>query len=243
MRHEACDVSILETRYPARLRDLIDPPHILSVLGPIDFESRPVLAVIGSRHSSLQAEIWMRRHLRELTKSCLIVSGGARGIDEVAHAIAIEAGQPTLVVLPSGLNCPYPRDWAEKSEDVLNCGGAIISEYSSNTEVRAWHFEKRNRLIAALADVVLVIEARHRSGTAITVRHALGLGRPIAALPWFPDDARGEYCNEIIANGGFVARNASDIVDLLIAEARMRVSNMRQISAVPNSPQEKDACY
>lgn len=242
MRHETCDVSILEARYPTRLKELKDPPNVLSVLGHLDFESRPVLAVVGSRHSSLQAEIWMRKNLRELAKSCLIVSGGARGIDELAHAIAIEERQPTLVVLPSGLNRPYPRDWAEKSKDVLMYGGALISEYSPDTEIRAWHFEKRNRLIAALADVILVVEARRRSGTAITVRHALDLGRPIAALPWFPGDTRGEYCNEILASGGLVVRNASDLVDVLIAEARLRVWNMKRLSAVPNSPQEKDTC-
>ncbi len=235
MMHEIRDVSLLDLAYPSRLKDLADPPPILSVFGCGDFESRPMLAVVGSRQSSIQAETWMRRHLRRLAPHCTIVSGGARGIDEMAHAIAIEEKQPTVVVLPSGLLCPYPKDWAGRSHLVLQNSGALISEYSPDTKIRAWHFEKRNRLIAALADIVLVVEARSRSGTAITVRHALDLGRTVAALPWFPGDPRGEYCNEILANGGVLIRHADDLATLLAAEARMRLGKSMSGSAVPDS--------
>ncbi len=240
MKIEICDVSFLESSFPAPLRDLADPPHLISMIGQTDFDSRPVLAVIGSRYSSLQAETWMQRHLGELARSSLIVSGGARGIDEMAHAIAIKEEQPTVVVLPSGLNRPYPKSWSEKLRDITIHGGSLISEYSPDTEVRAWHFEKRNRLIAALADVVLVVEARQRSGTSITVRHALELGRAVAALPWFPSDSRGEYCNEILASGGVLIRHASDLADLLVTEARQRAIRIQGSLTVPNSTKKKE---
>ncbi len=230
MMHEIRDVSILEPFYPSKLTELAEPPPVLSVLGQLDFDSRPVLAVIGSRHSSVQAETWMRRYLRPLSRNCVILSGGARGIDEMAHAIAIEEKQPTVVVLPSGLNRPYPKDWKSRVDLVVQNGGALLSEYAPDTEIRAWHFEKRNRLIAALADVVLVVEARSRSGTAITVRHALDLGRPVAALPWFPGDARGEYCNEILTRGGIPVRNAEDLAGVLVSEARLRMAKAKQVT-------------
>lgn len=225
MMNEIRDVSHLDSGYPARLKELKDPPAHISVLGCGDFESRPILAVVGSRSSSLQAEAWMRRHIRCLSHHCIIVSGGARGIDEMAHAISVEEKQPTIVVLPSGLRCPYPTDWEGRKNLVVQNRGTFISEYAPDTKIRAWHFEKRNRLIAALADVVLVVEARSRSGTAITVRHALDLGRTVAALPWFPGDPRGEYCNEILASGAQVARHAEDLAPLLVTEARMRRGN------------------
>lgn len=222
MKNKIRDVSILESGYPVRLRDLADPPNLVTMLGNIDLESRPVLAVVGSRHSSVQAEIWLRKWLAPLAKHCLILSGGARGIDEMAHAIAIEEEQPTVVILPSGILRPYPKDWQMRTEKLLKHGGGYLSEYSPQTEIRAWHFEKRNRLIAALADVVFVVEARNRSGTAITVRHALELGRTVAALPWFPGDPRGEYCNELLARGAFLVQNTEDLAHLLASEARMR---------------------
>lgn len=220
LNEQILTLSPLQPEYPSKLLELAEPPSQVSLLGHLGALSRPCLAIVGARHSSLLAESWMRQNLREISKLCTIVSGGARGIDETAHAIAIEEGQPTVVVLPSGLGCPYPKEWRERYEKVLNSGGAIVTEYPFQKEIRSWHFEKRNRIIAALADIVLVVEARKRSGTQITVRHALDLGRTIAAIPWFPGDSRGEFCNEILMNGGMMVRNSSDLAVMLLAETQ-----------------------
>lgn len=230
------EISFLSSDYPMALRDLEAPPPVLSVEGSIDFESRPVLGVVGTRDSSVMAESWLRRYLPSLCHHALIVSGGARGIDEQAHQIAISENCPTVVVLPSSLDCPYPPDWSFRKESVLKSGGALISEYSRGTSVRRWHFEKRNRIIAALSDVVLVVEARRRSGSAITARHAGGMGRVVATLPWFPTDPRGELCNDLLFNGGAtLVRNSEDIAALLQTEVQARMLRMLRGSAVPNS--------
>lgn len=223
------EISFLSSDYPLALRDLESPPSILSVEGEIDFDSRPVLGVVGTRDSSVMAESWLRRYLPTLCHHALIVSGGARGIDELAHHIAIHEKRATVVVLPSALDCPYPPDWSYRKQDVIKTGGAFISEYASGTSVRRWHFEKRNRIIAALSDVVLVVEARRRSGSAITARHAGGMGRVVATLPWFPTDPRGELCNDLLFNGGAtLVRNSEDLATLLRTEVHARMLRMQR---------------
>lgn len=222
--HGPREIPFYSNDYPLALRDLADAPSVLSVDGKMDFDSVPVLAVVGARHSSVMSESWMRRFLPAIAHHCVIVSGGARGVDELAHAIAVGEARPTAVVLPTGLLRPYPNDWRTKREAVLKAGGVFISEYPPETEIRSWHFEKRNRLIAALADVVLVIEARSRSGTAITARHAMNLGRGLATLPWFPTDPRGEFCNELLARGAVPIRDACDLASLLSREVTARTT-------------------
>lgn len=236
------EIPIFSSEYPLPLRDLADAPPMLSVDGSLDFDSAPMLAVVGARHSSVMSESWMRRFLPAITHHCITVSGGARGIDELAHAIAIGESRPTAVVLPTGLLRPYPNDWRMKRESVLKAGGMFISEYPPETEIRSWHFEKRNRLIAALADVVLVVEARSRSGTAITARHGMNLGRGIATLPWFPTDPRGEYCNELLSRGAVPIRDTHDLASLLSREVNARKTRTvcRGLSAIPNFTKKEE---
>lgn len=227
--------------YPRSLRDLRDPPSGLMVSGRLLFDEKPVLGIVGSRESSLMAESWMRLHLPKLACEVVTLSGGARGIDELAHRIAVSVKSPTAVVLPSSLDCPYPADWRERAPGVLENNGCLISEFESGTSVRPWHFEKRNRIIAALSDVLLVVEARKRSGTAITARHARELGRLVATLPWFPGDPRGEFCNQLLFEGAMPIRDATDLAMLVQGEARRRLSRVTQeISAVPDSLHEEE---
>lgn len=217
------EIPFLSSDFPSSLRDLRDPPRSLFIEGDFDFDSMPILAVVGSRASSVASEAWMRRYLPRVSLTTAILSGGARGIDEVAHRIALSQGRPTIVALPSGLGNPYPAHWADLKRDVLRSRGAMISEYPDGVTIRRSHFEKRNRLIAALADVVLIVEARLRSGTAITARHAGQLGRAVGCLPWFPDDPRGELGLSLLVNSGAqLIRNADEVSALLISQCSAR---------------------
>lgn len=225
MENSRCIYPLSED-YPVALHDLKDPPSMLMIEGSFDFDSRPVLGIVGTRASSVMAETWMRRHLPLVMPYVVTVSGGARGIDDLAHQIAVHERQATAVILPSALDRPYPADWGQRKIGVLKHGGCLISEYDSGTEIRRSHFEKRNRIIAALSDVVLVVEARRESGTAITVRHARSLGRQIATLPWFPSDPRGELCNDLLINGAGFVRDAADLVSMLSRESQARSTRM-----------------
>ncbi len=220
----------LSADYPVALRDLTDPPSLLMVEGNLDFNSRPILGIVGTRESSIMAEAWMKRHLPAVMSHVLTVSGGARGIDELAHQIAVRERQATAVILPSSLDRPYPSDWLDRKLGVLRHGGCFISEYPVATDVRRWHFEKRNRLIAALSDVVLIVEARRRSGTAITARHAGVMGRAVATIPWFPSDPRGELCNDLLYSGaGVMVRDADDLLAMLGRESVARSTRMCRV--------------
>ncbi len=237
--HAFRQVFRLSSEYPRSLFDLREPPSVLAVRGPLLFDEKPVLGIVGSRESSLAAESWMRLHLPKLARDVVILSGGARGIDDLAHRIAVSEKSPTAVVLPSALDRPYPSDWSDRADGVLKSQGCLISEFESGTSVRPWHFEKRNRIIAALSDVLLVVEARKRSGTAITARHARELGRLVATLPWFPGDPRGEFCNQLLFEGAMPVRDATDLALLIQAEARRRLSDARR-SAVPDSLHQEE---
>lgn len=235
-------IQFLDAIYPLALRDLVAPPSALYVDGALTaLDERPVLAVVGSRDCSIVAEAWMRRYLTEVSRFALIVSGGAIGVDDCAHRVALSAGEPTIVVLPSGLKRPHPVHWRNLYAEIKSKGGAIVSEYEPEQVIRRSHFEKRNRLLAAFADVVLIVEAQSKSGTAITARHAQELGRAVAVVPWFPGDPRGELGLDLLTQGAAIpVRNTADLLSALSREACARHTRSLRLS-VPNSANQEYA--
>ncbi|HUZ83504.1 MAG TPA: DNA-processing protein DprA, partial [Gaiellales bacterium] len=182
-----------ESAYPAPLRELHDPPVAVFTRGaggPAGRVGQPAIAVVGSRRAS---DPGLRR-ARELaafaaSHGVAVISGLALGIDAAAHAGALQAGGATVAVLGCGVDVVYPRTNAGLFARVLE-HGLLVSEYPSGVAPAPWRFPARNRLIAALADVVLVVEAEARSGALITADHALDLGRDVLAVPGSPS-ARG----------------------------------------------------
>ena len=213
-----------DSDYPNRLKRLEDPPKVIDFIGSSTCLERPTLGIVGTRNPSLQSlslvSHWISSlsHLPQM-KDLLVLSGGARGIDEAAHQAAMKSGLTTLIVAPSGLECMYPSFW-QQHLDAKNPLVAALSEYEASTKMRPWFFEARNRLIAALSDVLLVIEARVRSGTAITARHALNLSGTVAAVPWHPLDHRGELNHRLIRDGAFPVHDAEDVAQLLSSQCQ-----------------------
>lgn len=169
--------------YPRRLHHLPDPPAPLYVRGDLACLGRPCVAVVGSRRSTEYG----RRAARELARVAAsagwtVVSGMALGIDGAAHRGALEGGGGTVAVLGSGPDVPSPRSHARLMNEIL-ASGAVLSEYAPGTEARPHHFPRRNRILAALAHRVVVVEAALRSGALITAREALELGREVWAVP------------------------------------------------------------
>ena len=211
--------------FPQQLRLMMHPPNALRVEGSLaSLERMPCLAIVGARDISPPSEVWMRREMNRLRGPMVIVSGGARGVDALAHQMAIDRGWPTGVLLPSGLDHPYPEHWSRHRHLVLRKGGFLMSEFRDDQSMRKSHFASRNRLIAGLADVVLVIEARLRSGSSITASHARENGRELAALPWSPLDLCGELNNQLIVEGAQLIRHAEDLTSLLVKEFNRRTS-------------------
>ncbi|HEY8432100.1 MAG TPA: DNA-processing protein DprA [Sandaracinaceae bacterium] len=196
--------------YPARLRDLRDAPKGIWVRGTLP--PGPYVAVVGTRRATPEAEAFTERLAGELARGgATIVSGGADGIDAAAHRGALLAQGRTIVVQPAALDRPYPRSNAALFARVLDGGGAWLSETPLGRRPERWRFLARNRIIAALADVVVVVQAPIRSGALSTARFARTLGRVLYAVPGAPWDPRADGTNLLLVQGARLCRDAADV--------------------------------
>lgn len=200
--------------YPTQWLQCEDPPLTITVRGSLSALTTPSLAVVGSREPSSESQQWMEQELLQFCRTMKVplVSGGARGIDQKAHSVALRASVPTVAFLPSGLESPYPADFKRWFPAILEGGGAIVSEYPAQMAMRKPHFHHRNRLIAASGRMVLIVEARIRSGTLITATRAAEIGRPLLTIPGHPSDPRFAGCLELLAEGATQVRQSSDLI-------------------------------
>lgn len=200
--------------YPARLLDLRDPPSQVHVLGAWPADA-PAVAVVGTRDASPYGERVTRELVRALARAGVaVVSGMARGIDAAAHRAALEAGAPTLAVLGTGVDVPYPAGHRALHAELAE-RGAVLSEQPPGRRAFPGCFPRRNRLIAALADATLVVEAGAKSGALITAMHALELGRTVAAVPGPIDAAQHRGANELLRDGAQVVASPDDLLALV----------------------------
>ena len=206
---------ILEESFPDRLRTIPDPPFGLYWRGelPESGSTGPCAAVIGARLASGYGRAQARRFGRGLAqRGITVISGMARGIDGIAQSAALEAGGKSYAVLGCGVDLCYPEENRRLYELLLQRGG-LVSEYPPGTPPDARNFPQRNRIISGLSDLVLVIEARRRSGTLITVDMALEQGREVFAVPGRVSDALSDGCNCLIRQGAGAATCPKDIAE------------------------------
>lgn len=196
--------------YPLSLRNLFSPPPCLYYWGNLELLNNPRLAVVGSRYPSSIFVDWMSHELGGFlrSKSCAIVSGGAVGVDQMATRVALRQGSPSVVVVPSGIDCLYPRG-IESWKDDPNV--LFISEYLPRQEMYRHHFVKRNRIIAGLSDQLLVVQCAIKSGSMITVNYALELGLPIATIPDFPGRYESSGNLKLLQEGAHFVAQAQDL--------------------------------
>lgn len=210
----------LDRDFPSDFFRMEIPPQRLFLRGHSGSFLKPRLAVVGSREPCSASVSWVEKEVGEFLREtdAVIVSGGARGIDQAAHRVALRSRRPTIVFLPSGLERLYPESLRDWIGPVLDQGGAFLSEYPMTTCIRRSHFVERNRLIAALASATLIVEAKVRSGTLLTAKAALALGRPLFVLPSHPYDhcARGGL--DLICDGAPLVRDAQDLTSLFRSE-------------------------
>lgn len=200
--------------FPRRLRGVADAPAVLHVRGILRDCGRSV-AIVGSRAASAEAmdrasalaKAWAAR-------GDLIVSGGALGIDAAAHRGALAGGGTTWAVLGSGVDVPYPARHAPLYDQIVAQGGAVLSPYELGTPPIAWQFVRRNAIVAALADAIVVVAAEAVSGSLHTARAASALGRPVLAVP----GTRG--ADRLIAAGAGLCETPDDLDRALAGEPR-----------------------
>lgn len=199
--------------YPEKLRGLSDRPRALFVKGNGLRELRsPAAAVIGARVCSTYGLYTAEKFARELSEQGVnIISGMARGVDSAAHRGAIEGGGRTYAVLGCGVDVCYPPE-NRRLYDKIQEQGALLSEYPPGTRPNAWQFPERNRLISGLSDCVVITEAKEKSGSLITARHALEQGVDVCAVPGRINDPLSMGCNRLIREGAAPATEVSDIL-------------------------------
>ena len=170
--------------YPEKLKKIYMPPKQLYVLGDEKILNNFSLAVIGCRDYTEYGKKVAKNLSFNLAKRGInIISGMARGIDTFAHIGCIVGGEKTIAILGSGFDNVYPKENNELLKEIVNTGGAVITEYSPSIKPLPDNFPKRNRIISGLSDGVIVIEAREKSGTLITVDYALEQGKEVFAVP------------------------------------------------------------
>ena len=177
-------ISILDNDYPAILKEIYSPPICLYVKGNIKNLNGQNIAIIGCRQCSEYGKGIAQRFSYELSKNNInIVSGFAKGIDEYAHWGVVLAKGKTIAVLGNGLDIIYPKENRYLIDKILNNNGAIISEFPIGTKPEKMNFPLRNRIISGLSKKIIVVEAKRKSGTLITVDFALEQGRDVLVVP------------------------------------------------------------
>jgi DNA processing protein len=204
--------------YPEGLRHLSQPPPALFVRGPQGALPAPerCVAVIGARRCTESGRAFARDLAGSLARAgVVVVSGLAMGIDTAAHEGALDVGGETLAVLASAVNEPTPRRNVGLADEILDAGGWLLSERPPGASVRAFDFPRRNRLVAALVQLVVVVEAGLRSGTLSTVGHALDLGVDVAAVPGPATSPASAGAHELIRRGAHLVTSSVDVLPLL----------------------------
>ena len=207
-------ITQFDDQYPAQLHHLHDPPPVLWSLGDWRTVHEPVVAVVGTR----RATSYGRRVTQEMVgilarAGATIISGMALGIDAMAHHAALDAGAPTVAVLGTGADVPYPRGHIALHR-AIEAKGLILSEAPPGSHAGPGCFPRRNRIIAALSSLTVVVEAPERSGALSTADRALNIGRDIAAVPGPIDSPQSVGTNRLLFNGAHVIASVDDALRL-----------------------------
>ncbi|MEX0911818.1 MAG: DNA-processing protein DprA [Gemmatimonadota bacterium] len=214
-RVEAIALTSSDPEYPAAIRNLNDAPYLLFAAGDIDVLRQPSIAMVGTRTPSaygLEAAETLSYDLA--AAGFTIVSGLARGIDSAAHRGALEAGSATIGVLGHGIEMVYPPENRRLFGDVRR-QGLLLTEYPPGETPKSGNFPRRNRLISALAEAVVVVEMGHQSGAQHTVNYALDQGKEVMAVPGPIGSQRSEGTNQLIKDGAPLVTTARDILEVL----------------------------
>ncbi len=233
-----------DARYPEKLRQIVNPPAVLYCEGRlIDFDATAVIAIVGTRKASPYA-VKVAQLMAKGVSLCgaAVVSGGALGVDAAAHRGAMAAGAKTYAVLGCGLGTDYLRANLELRESIVKNGGALITEYPPYTQATRNTFPLRNRLISALSDGVLVVEAGVKSGSTITAQHALEQGKDVFAVPASLLDYNFYGTNKLIDDGATVATSPLVLVERYAAQyATLDLSKAKTLRELAETPDSANA--
>ena len=208
------EIKIDDERYPQLLKEIYNPPNTLYCEGNISLLNKPSIAIIGCRNMSKYGEKIAKIFAEGISKAGVtVVSGLARGIDKVAHNNSYKNEGRTIAVLGCGLDIIYPKENEQLYRDIINNDGLIISEFSEGTRPNKENFPQRNRIISGLSRGIIVVEAKRKSGTMITVDHALEQGRDVFVVPGNIDSINSTGTNELIKEGAKIVTSYKEVLN------------------------------
>ncbi len=203
-----------------RVNSIAKPPKSFHYVGTLPPDGPATVAIVGTRKPTAYGrEVTHTLAYSLAQRGVIVVSGLALGIDAIAHTAALEAGGITIAVLGNGLPDIYPATNARLGHRIVESGGALLSEYPPHDKARPHYFLERNRLVAGLADVIIITEAALRSGTLNTAAHALEQGKDVYAVPGNITSPLSAGCNALIAQGALPLTDVHDLLDVLVPPA------------------------
>ena len=218
-RHAIRPLYFSDERYPMLLREAPDAPVMLFQLGDTDLNSPHIMNIVGTRRASPYASTFCNGFIPDMAAyfpDLLIVSGLAFGVDSLAHKGAIENGLNTVAVVAHGLDTLYPAANRDLARRILKSGGSIVSEYPSGTTPFQKRFLERNRIVAGMSELTLVVESPIKGGAMSTANIAFSYSRDVAAVPGRVTDAMSEGCNFLIRKQkASLLTSAADVVELM----------------------------
>lgn len=207
-------ITIKEKEYPQILKEIYDPPIAIYLIGDKTILNNTNIAIIGCRECSEYGKNTARKLAYNISKNKMnIVSGLAKGIDIEGHIGALEANEKTIAVLGNGVDTIYPKENINVAKEIIKKGGAIISEYPLGTIPNKNNFPERNRIVSGMSKGVIVVEAKEKSGTLITVDFALEQGRDVFVVPGNLNSQNSVGTNELIKQGAKIITNYQDIIE------------------------------
>lgn len=227
-------VRLHSAAYPRMLSEIYDPPPVLYFKGTLQPVEDDAVAVVGSRRCTAYGREMARRISSGLAQSGVAVfSGLARGIDGVAHRATLDAGGRTIAVVGGGLDSIYPAEHAALADEIVQHGGAVVSEYPVGVRPKPEHFPRRNRVISGLTVGVVVVEATRKSGAMLTVKWALEQDREVFAVPGSALSDNSEGPNWLIQQGAKLTTSHMDVLDELQIEAVQRPETAKDAKQEP----------
>lgn len=201
-----------DNEFPEKLKNIFKPPQSIYILGNQENLNKKGIAIIGSRVCTDEGKVIAKEFAFKLSQMGLcIISGMAKGIDTYAHIGALEAGGETIAVLGAGFNHIFPEENKGLFKEIINKNGTVITEYEENIKTSSIGFIQRNRIVSGLSDAVLVIEAKHRSGTSITAECAIKQGKTVFCIPHSLNQKEGIGTNRILQKGAKLVTCPEDI--------------------------------
>lgn len=218
-----------QVNYPILLKQISNPPPLLFVEGDADILAHAQLAMVGSRNPTpMGAEMAFQFARYLVSKGLVITSGLAIGVDGASHRGALAGQGKTIAVIGSGVDKIYPSAHLQLAKQIIEQGGALVSEFPMGTLPRKEFFPRRNRLISGLSMGVLVVEAALNSGSLITAKCAVDQGRDVFAIPGSPHNTLARGCHQLIKEGAKLVEEAEDILQELLPLSKYVHFNLNQ---------------